>query len=173
MNTGVNRYHSLTLQFTCVMSIWLSYSINWQVYWNTIKTSIPTVEWIDSFVFSTTYTEVLRIQSSGFKVMTSRSWQYILCHCDVSSDHSTIVTSNEMYCNHILELRGDFKCTGSQIDWSTGTDALANFICVLSTTDRSTVRPKFHPKFHLIPWVWDHDHQIMIAPFVLLWWHDK
>ena len=54
--------------------------------------------------------------------MTSRSWQYILCHWDACSNHSVIsdFCCKEMYCYIILEVWGGFKCTGSRIDWCTG-----------------------------------------------------
>ena len=45
------------------------------------------------FASSTTRTEVLPTPSStwpGFELMTSRSWQYIWCHWDACSNHSTI-----------------------------------------------------------------------------------
>ena len=74
-----------------------------------------------------------------------------------------------MYCNIILEVRGDFKCTGSLIDrlmhwhWCTG----KRYLC-FKYKRQKYCSPKFHPT-----WVWLHDHQIMIVPFVSLRWHEK
>ena len=41
--------------------------------------------------------------------MISRSWQYISCHWDTCSNHSTISDFKEMYCYIISEVWGDFS----------------------------------------------------------------
>ena len=66
--------------------------------------------------------EVLRTPSSTqprFKLITSRSWQYISCHweLDVCSNHSAISDLKEMYFHFILQTWSDFSCThGSPTD---------------------------------------------------------
>ena len=64
-------------------------------------------------------TQVLCTRSSTrleFKLMTSISWQYISCHWDACSNNRAISDLKEIYCHIILNVWGDFKCTGSQID---------------------------------------------------------
>ena len=93
--------------------------------------------------------EVLCTPSStqlGFKLMTSRSWQYISCHGDAYSNHSAIsdFLKKEMY-SHII-LRG---LRWFQMHWLS--DGLMHWqliflvqVWLRTVLDISTTHPKFN-----------------------------
>ena len=66
----------------------------------------------------------------------------------------------EIYCHIILEVWGDFECTGSKLNWCTG-DWYVWF--KIRTYDRSTVHPKFDPTG-----VQTHYPQIMTVCFMFI-----